>query len=138
MKRKVFQMIFTFFKMQGTEHEIVCDLNTDDTDWHRLNLLTDSKTHMSRNKKLKHRFKTDPDSSHTVPRCTLPKRSAVWAAAADASTVAEAAAIAELLPQQKPHGHTRNATYNIHKKCYLQDFQGNCPIRKALTFRCRP
>ena len=75
---------------------------------------------MSRNKKHKHRFKTDPDSSHTVPSCTLSKRSAVWAAAADASTVAEAAAIAELLPQQKPHDYTihntRNATYKISKE----------------------
>ena len=118
----------TAFRVFSTDWQLVptglrSDLVFTDAGWHRLNLLTDTRR-TSPGRKHKHRLKLTQTAATQHTRSTLPTNSTLLAA--PVSTMAR-----QLHRQQSSHDDTicrRNDIYEISR---------NCPIRIALTFRCR-
>ena len=118
--------LFAFFltDWQLASAGLHSDLVTVDADWHRLNLLTDSRrTSPETQTQIWNWLRQRPPRTFVV-HCLQ----TVHCCACPASTMAE-----QLHPQQQSHDYTicgRYATYKIQ-------VSRNSPIRTALTFQCR-
>ena len=78
------QLLAFCFDWQLAPAGLLSDLNTDNKDWHRLNLLTNSRhTNPETQTQIWNWLRLQP---HCTPNCTLPTNSTLLAAAPDAST----------------------------------------------------